>query len=509
MGLAMPAKAMATRSTAISAGGIHTCALTSGGVKCWGNNEFGQLGDGTIADKTTPIDVSGLTSGVTAISAGTNHTCALTSAGGVKCWGYNFYGELGDGTTTLRTTPVDVSGLTSGVAAISAGGEDTCALTSAGGVKCWGKNLSGQLGDGTTTSKTTPVDVSGLASGVTAISAGDRHTCALTSAGGVKCWGYNEFGSLGDGTTTLRTTPVDVSGLASGVTAISAGEGHTCALTSVGGVKCWGHNLSGELGDGTNTQRTTPVDVSGLASGVTAISAGGGHTCALTSAGGLKCWGDNGRGELGDGTNTQRTTPVDVSGLTSHAAAISAGGNHTCALRSAGGAECWGYNFYGQLGDGTTTDKTTPVDVSGLTSATCTTNSGSITLSPGLTNTPAVQTMKIKGTLTGCTGEPFTAAKFTATLKTAGPVSCSVLKTSGETATGTAKYKWTPKAKPSAGTLSMLLTEAPGAAFSGELTTGSYSPLAVLGTVTEGYTATCIAKVVKKGKFSGSVVNFD
>ncbi|MGA9350442.1 MAG: hypothetical protein WBW48_16795, partial [Anaerolineae bacterium] len=190
----------------------------------------------------------------TAIAAGYRHTCALT-AGGVKCWGYNGYGQLGDGTWTWRNTPVDVSGLTSGVTTIAAGSYHTCALTAGGGAKCWGHNNNGQLGDGTTTNRNTPVDVSGLTSGVDAIAAGSYHTCALT-AGGVKCWGLNDYGQLGDGTTTNRNTPVDVSGLTSGVAAIAAGYYHTCALTA-GGVKCWGRNNNGQLGDGTTTDRNT------------------------------------------------------------------------------------------------------------------------------------------------------------------------------------------------------------------------------------------------------------
>jgi alpha-tubulin suppressor-like RCC1 family protein len=355
--------------TAIAAGGKHTCALTSGGgVKCWGYNDDGQVGDGTTTGRLAPVDVDGLTGGVTAIAAGEWHTCALTSGGGVKCWGYNNDGQVGDGTTTDRLTPIDVSGLMNSVTAIATGSWHTCALTSGNGVKCWGDNHFGQVGDGVGTDRLTPVDVSGLTSGVTAITAGEYHTCALTNEGEVKSWGSNNYGQLGNGTIGARYVPVDVSGLMSSVTAIAVGGTHTCALTSGGGVKCWGDNDYGQLGDGTNTGRFTPVDVSGLTSGVTAIAAGWWHTCALTNGGGVKCWGRNGYAQLGDGTTTKRLTPVDVIGLTSGVAAIAAGPFHTCALTSEGGVKCWGYNLYGQLGDGTTTRRLTPVDVSGLTS---------------------------------------------------------------------------------------------------------------------------------------------
>ncbi len=375
-----------TRVAAVSAGGAHTCAVTAaGGVKCWGFNFFGQLGNGTTSGPdcggfcyATPVDVSGLTSGVAAVSAGGAHTCALTAAGGVKCWGYNGLGQLGDGTTTNRSTPVDVTGLTSGVAAVSAGFQHTCALTTGAGVKCWGLNSAGQLGDGTNTGpqtcivfagpcSTLPVDVSGLTSGVVAVSAGAFHTCALTSGGGVKCWGNNGNGQLGDGQACgfFCTTPVSVSGLTSGVVAVSAGAFHTCALTSAGGVKCWGWDGNGQLGDGQACgffNCTTPVDVTGLTSGVAAVSAGDEHTCALTTGGGVKCWGHNGFGQLGNGTTTNSSTSVDVTGLVTRVAAVSAGGFHTCALTT-GGVKCWGDNGQGQLGDGTTTDSTTPVHV--------------------------------------------------------------------------------------------------------------------------------------------------
>ena len=252
------------------------------------------------------------------------------------------------------------------ITAIATGGEHTCALTSGGGVTCWGDNTYGQLGDGTTANSTTPVAVAGLSSGVNAIAAGAYHTCALTSGGGVMCWGWNAYGQLGDGTTANSTTPVAVAGLSSGVIAIAAGGGHTCALTSSGGATCWGWNASGELGDGTTTDRLTPVAVVGLSSGVTAIATGAYHTCALTRDGGATCWGWNASGELGDGTTANSFTPVAVVGLSSGVSAIAASYAHTCALTSGGGVMCWGWNAYGQLGDGTTNDSSVPVDVVGL-----------------------------------------------------------------------------------------------------------------------------------------------
>jgi alpha-tubulin suppressor-like RCC1 family protein len=345
---------------------FHTCALiTDGGAKCWGTNGGGQVGDGTTTQRLAPVNVSSLASGVVEISTGGEHTCALTTGGGVKCWGRNSNGELGDGSTTQRNTPVDVSGLTSNVSYVSAGQNHTCAVTAGGGVKCWGFNGNGRLGDGTTAPSTLPVNVSGLASDVVRVRSGGFHTCALTTSGGVKCWGWNVFGQLGNGTNVDSSVPVDVSGLPSGVAQISAGGDHTCALTTAGGVKCWGFNGSGQLGDGSTATNSAPVDVSGLTTGVAQVATGTFHTCALTTAGGVKCWGNNGSGRLGDGTFTTRTTPVNVTGLTSGVAQIYGGGDHTCALTTSGGLKCWGLNTFGQVGDGTNVTRTTPVNVAG------------------------------------------------------------------------------------------------------------------------------------------------
>jgi len=330
-------------ATALAAGGAHICALLqTGTVQCWGRNFAGQLGDGTSGgSRATPVAVRGL-SGVTVLVAGSAHTCALLQTGTVQCWGLNDNGQLGDGTTANRATPVAVRGL-SGVTALAAGGAHTCALLQTGTVQCWGSNFSGQLGDGTTTDRLTPAVVSGL-SGVTALAAGWDHTCAVLQTGTVQCWGSNFSGQLGDGTTTDRLTPVAVSGL-SGVTALAAGGAHTCALLQTGTVQCWGRNESGQLGDGTTANRVTPVAVSGL-SGATALAVGGAHTCALLPTGTAQCWGRNESGRLGNGTSGGfRATPVVVSGL-SGATALAAGGAHTCALLQTGTAQCWGENRF-------------------------------------------------------------------------------------------------------------------------------------------------------------------
>jgi alpha-tubulin suppressor-like RCC1 family protein len=218
------------------------------------------------------------------VGAGGVDACAFTSTGALKCWGFNGDGALGDNTTTNSAVPVDVVDLSSGVVSVSLsrGDGDACALTSTGAVKCWGDNAHGQLGDDMTTSSAVPVDAVGLSSGVVAISVGRAHACALTSTGAVKCWGYNGNGQLGDDTIADRNVPVDVVGLSSGVISVSAGGEYTCALTSTGAVKCWGYNASGQLGDDTTTDSHVPVDVVGLSSGVVSVSAGGSHTCIVT-----------------------------------------------------------------------------------------------------------------------------------------------------------------------------------------------------------------------------------
>lgn len=347
----------------IDAGYLDTCVLTADGrVNCWGYNEQGAVGDGTMHNRAIPVAVAGLNEAVLGLSVD-SHTCALTESNSVWCWGTNDHGELGNGTTANSLVPTAVVGLTSGVQAIDVNAGHTCTLMISGGVKCWGHNSDGQLGDGTNISRTTPVDVLGLSAGVQAISVGSHHTCALTVDGGVKCWGWNQLGQLGDGTTTSHATPVEVMGLHSGVRAISTGYMFTCALTAEGGVKCWGDNTGGKLGDGTKITRLTPVDVIGLNTGIQAISVGDWHTCVMTAQAKVKCWGANGYGQLGDSTRIDRKTPVETVGLPAAVRGISVGGGHSCAVLEDDTVQCWGGNQYGQLGDGTTTDRLTPTSV--------------------------------------------------------------------------------------------------------------------------------------------------
>lgn len=341
----------------INAGYYHSCAVTTAGAAvCWGSNWSGQLGNGTKTDSNTPVAVTGLSSGVASIYAGQTYTCALTTAGGVKCWGDRY--QVGDGGAADRTTPVDIAGLTSGVKSLSARYVHTCAVTSAGGVKCWGDNYKGQMGFASPSYTMAPADVPGL-SGVTTVAAGDYHTCALTTSGGAMCWGGNNNGELGNGSTTKSVTPVAVVGL-TGATSLSAGGYHNCAIVA-GGRACWGSNAYGQLGDGTTTTRNSLVTV---LDGTKVVSAGEDHSCLVTSAGAARCFGRGGDGELGYGTNSNSAaTNINIPSLASGVQSISAGSYISCAILSTGDAKCWGSNPNGELGDGTNDNKNTPVDV--------------------------------------------------------------------------------------------------------------------------------------------------
>lgn len=356
-----------TGARAISAGGYHSCALQGYVMTCWGRNNHGQLGDGSQSNSSIPVVSDFEGDKVTGISAGDEHTCGL-SLGLGWCWGRDGRGRLGTYQWWDSRLPGPVMGsdpdgdsFLEGVTAISAGFEHTCAVTSDGAAWCWGGNGFGQLGSFSTSDSDRPIQVINAQMGsVSAIGTGYSHTCALTQSNGVYCWGRGDSGQLGNGGTSSSSWPQNpVTGLSSGVLAIAVGSVYTCALTTASRVKCWGANSYGELGVGDAIPRFTPVEVPNL-SNVTAITAGMYHTCALIANGEAKCWGYNDYGQIGDGTQTQndgRLTPVSVRSAASPngavltgITAISAGGFHTCAIHN-GVTKCWGYNASGQVGD--------------------------------------------------------------------------------------------------------------------------------------------------------------
>jgi hypothetical protein len=262
----------------------------------------------------------------------------------------------------MSLIPVQANGLPTEIQAISVGGNSACALAGNGNLWCWGSNDYGQLGNGTDKDSEIPVQVQGLNGRVTSASVGVDYACAVVN-GGVLCWGYNYHGQLGDGTKEDRLAPFAVSGLSSGIASVVAGENHSCAITTSGGVKCWGYNINGQLGDGTNDERSAPMDVIGLSNKVTAIGIGNDFTCALTESGGVKCWGSDSK--VGNDTIPygESYSPVDVLGLTSNVTAIAAGRFHACAVLTDGSAKCWGTNWNGQLGNGEGPDSNAPVTV--------------------------------------------------------------------------------------------------------------------------------------------------
>jgi len=340
--------------TSVLSGGEHVCGLTaSGEAYCWGYNGGGHLGNGTADDHSLwPVHVVG---GLrfTTLSVGWNHNCALTAARDAYCWGDNNFGELGDGTTTPSTVPVAVSGGLKFVT-VSVKGYHTCALTATGAVHCWGNNDYGQLGDGSTRASPVPVVI---ASGVAfaALSVGAWHTCALTAVGKAYCWGYNEGSVLGDGTSINRLTPVAVSG---GLTfsMIGAGGFETCGVTSGAVGYCWGI--------GSAAGSSVPAVLPGALS-FASVTPGAQHTCGLTTAGAAYCWGDGSYGGLGNGTEGFSATPVAVVGGLTFASVTTGGDGFACGLTTSGTAYCWGFNRYGQLGDGSTSNSSVPVKVAG------------------------------------------------------------------------------------------------------------------------------------------------
>lgn len=347
----------------VTAGGSHSCAVSAdAAARCWGANFDGRLGDGTTEVATGPVRVQGVTDAAQ-ISAAEYHTCVLTAAGGVNCWGRNDRGQLGDGTTTNRLTPVPVPGLSTATD-VSVGSSHACAVSKDGTVWCWGDGVNGKLGDGTTGTRLSPVQVQGIST-ATDVAAGDYHTCAVLAAGAVRCWGSGQHGMLGDGSTLPDVTPTAVQGIFT-ATAVDVGTEYSCARLRDGTIRCWGLNDHGQLGDGTTEDRLTPVAVQGISSAAV-LAVGDAHSCVAMVDRTSRCWGRNKYGQLGDGTTIDRATSVVV-GRLAEALQIDAGWAHTCATVTGGGVRCWGWNGAGNLGDGLSSDRLLPVSVLGFPS---------------------------------------------------------------------------------------------------------------------------------------------
>ena len=340
----------------ISVGWEHTCAvLQDGDLKCWGGNAGGQLGDGTRIDKRLPLAVNLSTNLSTiAVAAASYHTCAIIADGSVRCWGTNSDGQVGDGTATDRLSPTLISLPTGKKAvAISAGEMHTCAILDDGSLVCWGDNDFGQIGDNTTTDRNAPTRVH-LPSNrsVDELSTGAYHSCVLLNDSSMHCWGKNEYSQVGSPGQYILQPSVVQFWINQTVLDIAAGGGHTCALLNDSTVRCWGWNSDGQIGDDSDNDRTTPREAH-LPDGITPVSvvAGYEHTCAILGDGSLRCWGRGNEGQIGDGSTRDREEPRTVY-LPRHrtAAAVVAGKTHTCAILDDGVMRCWGSGLFGQLG---------------------------------------------------------------------------------------------------------------------------------------------------------------
>jgi alpha-tubulin suppressor-like RCC1 family protein len=334
----------------LAAGTTHTCGIdVDSSAACWGDGQVGQLGSALRTIAAAPLFVSGGLRFKTLV-AGHVHTCGLAVDSAAYCWGGDASGQLGDGDDISDTVPVPVTGGLKFVA-LAIGYDHTCGLIAAGTAYCWGSNMSGELGNGSTsqTPNPAPVPISGGLS-FTSLTAGNAHTCGLTSDSTAYCWGGNDFGSLGDSTVTSHDVPTAVAG-GRKFAAISAGAYHTCAITGAGAAYCWGNNISGELGDSSgNIEQVVPVAVHAAGVLFTSIAAGFNHICARATSGQMYCWGGNENGQVGPNAGVAAYVPISV-GVTG--TAIVAGGFHSCAI-TGNGAYCWGYNQLGQLGSGST-----------------------------------------------------------------------------------------------------------------------------------------------------------
>ncbi|HEX2678569.1 MAG TPA: hypothetical protein VHM19_18080 [Polyangiales bacterium] len=352
----------------LATSGDHSCVvLRDGRVACWGRNDNGELGDGTHASRTQPALVPGLRDvRAIALAGGPPYgfSCALVKGGTVTCFGRNTDGELGNGGAALETGTTLVQARVKGIRALRADTLHACAIDDQDAVQCWGLDANGQLGlrSLAQVSSPEPARVPDLPPAL-ALDAGWQHTCVVLRDGGVRCFGLGTRGQLGDGKSESDSHARSVSGVSDALE-VQAGYEHSCVLTRAGAVKCFGRNDKGQLGDGTHSDRATPVSVQGLPNEprIVQLALGRQHGCALDEDGDVYCWGDNERGQLGDGTTKSRTRAQPIATL-HHVEEIAAGGLVTCARNASGVVYCFGDNASGQLGDGTRATRHDPTRV--------------------------------------------------------------------------------------------------------------------------------------------------
>ena len=336
-------------------------------VYAWGIATNGRLGDNTLANKSSPISIYGNFTDWTQVSAGTAHSLGLRANGTAWAWGYNSLGRLGDGTTVSKTSPVSVSGGFTDWIQLSAGDAHSSGIRANGTAWGWGNNGSGRLGDGTATSKSVPVSVVGGFVDWTQISAGGTHTLGVRANGTAWAWGINTNGRLGDNTIVAKSSPVSVVGGFTDWTQVSAGATHSLGLRANGTAWAWGVNTYGRLGDNSTTSRSSPVSVVGGFTDWIQLSAGYTHSFGLRANGTAWSWGPNLSGRLGNdsGLGGGRSSPGSILGGFTDWVQLAATRSGGLGIRANGTAWAWGGNSYGQLGDGTIVDKSSPISVIG------------------------------------------------------------------------------------------------------------------------------------------------
>lgn len=340
----------------ISSGPYFSCATNlKKEIKCWGSSLNGATGtDPSGVDKVNYFE--SYSGQVRKVVNSQTHACVLANDSKLTCHGNNISGQLGNGTSDSTFKPVSPLGFASDISWVGVNSNRTCAINRTGDLKCWGSGYS----------KTPEAAFSQLGP-IVSVAMGSGHSCLQDANFSAQCWGFNLKGQLGLASIPVPSTsaPFIVDGLTSGVIQVAVGSEHSCVLLAGGAVKCWGGNSRGQLGNGTTEDQKSPVEVTGLQSGVTAIALGNEHSCALMSGGGIKCWGNNSLGQLGDGTTENRSVPTDVVGLSAAIEHFSAGPQFTCALDKDSNAWCWGENgIFNRLGNGTGTDSNVPVRVS-------------------------------------------------------------------------------------------------------------------------------------------------